>query len=256
MKKFAIAAKKDEVSKAIEIKMKQVLIQAGWIEDKHLPELVLCIGGDGTFLYAVHKYMHLEQQTSFLGIHTGTLGFFTDYTKDEVDECLKDLIENTPQHREVSLLEIKCDDQIYYALNEMRIENIIRTQEMEVKIDSEHFEYFRGTGMCVCTQSGSTAYNRSLRGAVIEQDLNLIQLHEITGIHHHKFHSLGVPIILNNQRNIEFTSNDFTDAFLCYDFLNIPLNNIKKINVRLSDKKIKLAKYKEISYLKRLQSLY
>ena len=257
MKKFAIAAKKDKISYALESKMKAALIQAGWQEDKQSPEIVLCIGGDGTFLYAVHKYMHLSNQVSFLGIHTGTLGFFTDYTKDEAEECIHDLLSKTPVFREVSLLEIQCDNkEKVYALNEMRIENIIRTQELDVMIDEEHFEIFRGTGMCVCTQSGSTAYNRSLRGAVIEQDLNLIQLHEITGIHHHKYHSLGVPFVLNSNRKITFTSNDFTNAFLCYDFLNQALDDVHQIRVQLSDKKIQLAKYREIPYLKRLKSLY
>lgn len=257
MRKFAIAAKKDEESSTLEIKMKETLIHAGWQEDKQSPELVICIGGDGTFLYAVHKYMDLSDQVSFIGVHTGTLGFFTDYTKEEAENCLKDLIEKEPTYREVSLLEIQCDEKdSVYALNEMRIENIIRTQELEVKIDDEHFESFRGTGMCVCTQMGSTAYNRSLKGAVIEQDLELIQLHEITGIHHHKYRSLGVPFILNSHRKITFTSNNFTDAFLCYDFLNISLNDTKKITVQLSNRKIRFAKYKEVPYLDRLKNLY
>lgn len=61
-----------------------------------------------------------------------------------------------------------------------RIENVIQTLDLEVMIDDEFFENYRGTGMCVCTQAGSTAYNRSLKGAVIDEGLNLLQLHEIT----------------------------------------------------------------------------
>ena len=136
----------------------------------------------------------------FLAIHTGTLGFFTDYTSDEVEECIYDILHNDPTFKHRSLLEITYGNNKYYALNEMRIENIVRTQTLNVNIDGYPFETFRGTGMCVSTQSGSTAYNRSLKGAVIEEGLDLIQLHEITGIHHRKYSSLGVSYIMSKER--------------------------------------------------------
>lgn len=256
MNKFGIVAKKDESSIQIEQNIKNQLIEKGWIEDKQNPQLVLCIGGDGTFLYAVHKYINQLDHCSFLAIHTGTLGFFTDYTADEIDQCIFDVLNKNPIYRTVPLLEIKCGKETYYAVNEMRIENVIRTQLLNVKIDGNAFETFRGTGMCVSTQSGSTAYNRSLKGAVIEEGLNLLQLHEITGIHHHKYRSLGVPYIMNPQRKIEFFSDNFNDAILCYDHKHIPLENINKIQVSLSSKSVKFAKYRNIDYLERLKDLY
>ena len=44
---------------------------------------MIFIGGDGTLLYAVQKYLDLLDDVNFVGIHTGTLGFFTDYTEEE-----------------------------------------------------------------------------------------------------------------------------------------------------------------------------
>lgn len=256
MNKFAIVSKKDDLSLLIEKYIIKKLNEKGWIYTEDNPNLVLCIGGDGTMLYAIHQYMNHKDAT-FLGIHTGTLGFFTDYTKEEADVCVKDILSLTPEYREVKLLKIQCDDQEpFYALNEVRIENIIRTQQMEVKIDGEHFEYYRGTGMCVCSQAGSTAYNRSLKGAVLDQDLELLQLHEITGIHHHKYHSLGVPYILNKHRKIEFTSDNFKDALLCYDSWHISLDNISKITISLGAKTIKFATYRKVPFLERLKNLY
>lgn len=256
MNKFVIVAKKDEISKSVESKITEVLLKNDWIVDKKKPELILCVGGDGTFLHAVHKYIHYIDHCSFLAIHTGTLGFFTDYTVDEIEICLNDILNKSPKLRSVPLLEIKCDDKIYYAVNEMRIENIIRTQLLDVRIDGEFLETFRGTGMCVSTQSGSTAYNRSLKGAVIEEGLNLLQLHEITGIHHHKYRSLGVPYILKPERVIEFTSDDFSNAFICYDQKSISLKNEHSIKVSLSDKQIHFAKYRDFPYTVRLKDLY
>lgn len=256
MKKFGIVAKKDENSILIEEKIKQALKKGNLVEDKMNPELVICIGGDGTFLHAIHKYMDRLDDCCFLAIHTGTLGFFTDYTADEVDACIFDILNKIPNKKSKRLLEIEYNNEKYYAVNEMRIENVIRTQLLDVFVDEELFETFRGTGMCVCTQSGSTAYNRSLKGAVIEEGLDLLQLNEITGIHHHKYHSLGVPYIMKEDRKIEFKSNDFNNAVLCYDHKHIPLDNFSSIRVKLSDKKIQIAEYRKINYLDRIKDLY
>lgn len=256
MNKFGIVAKKDEKSILIEKKIKEQLMDKGWLEDKKNPELVLCVGGDGTFLHAVHKYLDIVDNCCFLAIHTGTLGFFTDYTAEETDQCIFDILNKNPIIRSVPLLQITCGKKNYYAVNEMRIENVVRTQLLNVKVDGFPFESFRGTGMCVSTQSGSTAYNRSLKGAVIEEGLNLLQLHEITGIHHQKYRSLGVPYIMKPERTIEFFSDNFNDAILCYDQKHLLLDNVKHVKVSLSNKKINYAKYRNINYLERLRDLY
>lgn len=256
MKKFGIVAKKDECSSLIEKRIKEELINHDWIETKTNPELVICIGGDGTFLHAIHKYMNDLDQCCFLAIHTGTLGFFTDYTSDEIDLCINDILTKKPTLKSKKLLEIDYSNQKYYAVNEMRIENVIRTQLLEVDIDGQYFETFRGTGMCLSTQSGSTAYNRSLSGAVIEEGLELLQLQEITGIHHKKYSSLGVPYIMKRDRKIEFKSDDFNGAVLCYDHKHIPLNNEDSVKVCLSEKQFRIAEYREIDYLDRIRILY
>ena len=256
MKKFGVVAKKDECSSLIEKKIKEELVKHGWIETKIDPELIICVGGDGTFLHAIHKYMNELDKCCFLAIHTGTLGFFTDYTADEIDACINDILTKTPSVKNKKLLEIEYMDQKYYAVNEMRIENVVRTQLLEVGIDGQYFETFRGTGMCLSTQSGSTAYNRSLNGAVIEEGLELLQLQEITGIHHKKYSSLGVPYIMKNDRIIEFKSDDFNGAILCYDHKNIILEGNQSVKVKLSDKSFKIAEYRNIDYLDRIRILY
>lgn len=259
MKRFTVVAKKDEVSEEIEKHIKDVLTANGWKENKENPALVLCVGGDGTFLFAVHKYLKNTEKVAFLGIHTGTLGFFTDYTKDELDDCLNDILNKEMEINKVPLLQIELEGnkkEIYYAINEMRIENVIRTQDLTVTIDGEFFENYKGTGMCVSTQAGSTAYNRSLKGAVIDKGLNLLQLHEITGIHHSLYHSLGVPFILNSKRKICFTSSDFSSSILCFDHQHCKLDHVNSITVSISKKSVNFAIYRKISYLDRIRNLY
>lgn len=256
--KFAIVSKKDDKSFRVEMKVKETLIQAGWVYDKKSPSLVICIGGDGTLLYAVHLYTDVIHKVDFLGIHTGTLGFFTDYTEEQVDECLYDILHKQPKVSESDLLEITLDSSIekLYALNEMRIENIEKSQITDIFVDGEYFECCHGSGICLSTQAGSTAYNRSLGGAVIDSGTSLMQLAEITPIQHSKHRSLGNPYILDSSRTITFCSESFDTAYLCYDHLNQSLKGVANISCKISTKKVRFARYKEYSYLKRLKNLY
>lgn len=257
MEKFSIVAKKNEKSYIIEEKIKSILKQHGWQYDKKNPELVICVGGDGTLLYAVHKYLNQLENVKFVGIHTGTLGFFTDYTEEEVDVCIQDIIQKEPSIFSSSMLQIKIDDRkTVYALNEMRIENIIKTQVLDTYVDDEFFETCRGSGICLSTQAGSTAYNRSLRGAVIDNGLSLMQLAEITAIQHSKHRSLGNPYILKNDRKVLFESDDFSSSMLCYDHLHMQLKGTQKVICTMSDNYVHFARYREYSYLKRLKNLY
>ncbi|MDE6476098.1 MAG: NAD kinase [Erysipelotrichaceae bacterium] len=259
MKSFVIIAKKNEKSNRIKQEVKEKLLKHGWKYNKQFPELIICIGGDGTLLYAVHKYLSLIDQVKFVAIHTGTLGFFTDYTDDEVAICIDDILYKEPCIVSSPLLKIDIYGDTHktkYALNEMRIENIKKTQILDVTIDDEYFETCRGSGICLSTQAGSTAYNRSLNGAVIDSGLSLMQLAEITGIQHSKHRSLRNPYILHNERKVMFYSSNFHSAFLCYDHLTISLKDAEKVQCEIADKCVKFARYREYSYLSRLKNLY
>lgn len=256
MNKFAVVAKKDEKSSLIERLVKKRLITDNWIMDKEHPQLIICVGGDGTLLYAVHKYIDRLESVCFVGIHTGTLGFFTDYTVAELDTFFLDILHHEPNIFCSYLLDIHVDEKHLYALNELRIENVKRTQEVKISVDGESFEKCRGSGICLSTQAGSTAYNRSLGGAVIDNGLNIMQLAEITAIQHRKQRSLGNPYILKMDRKVTLTSDDFSDALLCYDHLHQSLDGIKQIVATMSERCVRFARYREYSYLQRLKNLY
>ncbi len=256
MQKFSIVAKKNEKSFFIEQTIKDQLIAAHWQYDKKSPDLVICVGGDGTLLYAVHKYLDQLDHVQFVGIHTGMLGFFTDYTEEEVEQCIQDILHTEPKLFHSHLLHIKVGTQEYYALNEMRIESVRQTQVLDVYVDGEFFETCRGSGVCLSTQAGATAYNRSLGGAVIDSGLSVMQMTEITAIQHSKHRSLGSPYILKDDRKVVFKSDDFSTAVLCFDHRSVSLKQITEIECTMSQRCVHFARYREHSYLKRLKSLY
>lgn len=260
MKRFTISAKHDEISSQLERKLKEKLVSKQWIDDDINPEIVFTIGGDGTFLHAVHKYLSKLSKINFVGIHTGTLGFYTDYEADEIDEAIEDILYNQPKIDEIRMLKIEAKNgkvsKPYYALNEARIENIIKTQTIHVTINDEYLEMFRGNGLCVSAQAGSTAYNRSIFGAVLSVGIEGLQLTEISGIHHKASRSLGSPLIVSSKSKICFKNDSFEKALLLYDYKHLSLDDITEIHISLSNKKVKIARFRPTSYIRRLQSLF
>ena len=199
-----------------------------------LGKTVLVIGGDGTFIYAVHQYIDVLDRVRFFGIHTGTLGFYTDYRDTDFEEFTSDFVKGKVTEYSYPILEGKTEHETYYGINEIRVENAVRTQEMKVYLNNSLFETYRGTGMCVSTQLGSTAYNRSVGGAVIQEGLSLIQMTEIA-----------------------FTSKSFEGAMLGADSEVFPLDNAKRIEISVSrSKSVRMLKGRDVYYFDRLQSLF
>ena len=82
---FALVVRPDETSRRIAEIIRNALKQRGYVEQENCPYTVFVIGGDGTFIVAVHKYMTHLNEVRFYGIHTGTLGFYTDYRDCDLD---------------------------------------------------------------------------------------------------------------------------------------------------------------------------
>lgn len=257
MKTFTIVARPDEHSERVAAILKSKLENILMWNDEE-PDLCFTVGGDGTFLFAVHRYEDKLDRVHFIGIHAGTLGFFTDYRNDEIEQCIQDVMNKEPKIVESQLLEISIDEMSdkVYALNEMRVENSRRTQLLDIFVNGEKLETYRGTGICVCTQIGSTAYNRSVHGAIIQEGLPVIQIAEIAGIHHREFQSLGSPIVLKEDSVVKLVAEDLSGALLCTDSDSRPLDGAHEVVCQLSKKSVKMARYREVSYIERLKSLF
>ena len=256
MKKFNIVARSDTKSQEYKQILKNKCQNAGLVYDEQSPNVVIVIGGDGSVLYAISKYMNIIEDIVFVGVKTGTLGFFCDYQDNEFDLLINDILFDRLQICSYPLLQAKCDGykQIFYALNEIRVEDIVSTLHLDVIINDQLFEHYRGTGMCVSTQLGSSAYNRSLGGALIEEGLDLMQMTQIAGIHHCQYRSLQSPLILSKSSKVCLQSDQFASARMGLDVLSFSLENSKKIEISYSNRYVQLVR--RVSYLKRLTTLF
>ncbi len=254
---FAMVVRPDPVSALTAQKLREMLTDRGFREDPKEAVCVIVIGGDGTFLWAIHEYMESLRRRVFVGVHSGTLGFFMDYMDSEKEEFVEDMTRGMLQVERYPVLEARTEGECLYAVNEVRIENPIRTQNITVYLDGEKFEDFRGSGMCLCSQLGSGAYNRSLGGAVLQKGLRAIELAEIAGIHHSRFRSLGVPFVMSDRTRVTFVSEDFTGAVLGTDSSVMNLPPHARVEVRCSsDCPLQIVRGKKVSDFRRLERLF
>ncbi len=252
---FAIFTRDDDYSKQIEKKCYDELIKKGFVENKTAPDYVIFIGGDGTFLRAVQHYFKYIDQIVFIGIKSGTLGFYCVYESNEIEKMVLDLVSNNLISESYPLLKGTIFDHEriidqFYAVNEIRIENPFKTMICEVFIDDEYLEEFRGNGILVSSTLGSTAYNKSCGGAVIDFNLNLLELTEIAPIENIVYRSLKQSMILTPERVITIKS-PFHDEVVGYDHKLYKLQDkITHVSISYSDKKVKLVTKKFISSIR------
>ncbi|MBP3398536.1 MAG: NAD(+)/NADH kinase [Erysipelotrichaceae bacterium] len=258
MPTYSVIIRGDENSLNIKDKIETRLSKAGYLYNEEEPETIFVVGGDGTFLKAIHQYAEQLNEIQFIGIHTGTLGFMCDYQIEDVDELLEMFIHQQPRIFNYSVLQVELENlnKTIYAFNEIRIENIINTLTMDLWINDEYFEKFKGTGICLCTQIGSTAVNRSLGGAVIQHGLPLLELSEIAGVHHWKHRSLRSSLILKEDAVIRVKPETFNNTFLCYDHESMQLDHCTGCTIKNSPYQVRIARYKQYSYLKRLKNVF
>jgi NAD+ kinase len=142
-------------------------------------ELVLVLGGDGTFL----RGAELARAASIpvLGINLGRIGFLAETEAEHLEEALAMVVrrEYRVEHRMTLDVIVRVDDEIIergWALNEASIENVSRLGVLEVvlEVDGRPVSSFGCDGVLVATPTGSTAYAFSAGGPVVWPELEAL----------------------------------------------------------------------------------
>ena len=255
--KVAIYANDREQSQEVKQYLLVKLFEANIMVDEQQPDIVFTIGGDGTVLQGVHRYIDQIEQVKFIGIHTGHLGYYTDWLPNEVDELIEFIQQPDSKVSHYPLLSITIYEnnstQRLYALNEMTILNAHRTQHLNITINDLFLESFRGTGICLATPTGSTAYNKSLGGAILYPSLEAFQMTEIASINNNVYRTIGSPLIIPKEQTIIIQSEDFRDITITQDHILTNYENVQKIKVNLSTRRVQFVKRKKGLFWERVK---
>ncbi len=166
-------------------------------------DLIVVIGGDGTFLGAARDLV--ADSVSLLGVNLGRLGFLADITPKEMTERLDEILggELCSEQRGLLRAQVYRDGvcfQSAIALNEVSLHkwNIARLIEFTLYVDGKLVNSQRSDGLIVSTPTGSTAYALSGGGPLLHPKLNAMVLVPICP------HTLSLrPLVLGGDSRVE-----------------------------------------------------
>lgn len=238
------------------------LCQEGCFErDDVSPDVVITVGGDGTLLGAFHHYRNQLNRIRFVAIHTGHLGFYTDWRNFEVDQLIESLKQDKGEHVSYPLLDVnvkfKSGDVIRYAaLNEATLRKVNGTLLCEVYINGELFENFRGDGLCVATPTGSTGLSKSLGGAVVHPRAEVMQMTEMASINNRVYRTLSSPMIFAKDNVLTLRPESKEGMVMAIDHLTYDANEIEEIQLQISGERISFAAYRHTPFWDRVEDAF
>lgn len=228
--------------------------------DEKNPDIVFSFGGDGTMLGAIHKYEDILEKVKFIGINTGRLGFFNDYNMEELPEIFENLKKGNYKVDYYQLLEYTLENEEKtmsgYAVNEVAITNPIHTQIIDIYINGKLFETFRGTGFLISPPTGSTAYNKSVGGSVIDPNIRAIQLTEIAPINNRVYKVLQSPLILSDYAKLKLSVKESDFNYIAVDGKYLEFNRLKNIYAKLSEKAVGFIMKKDTDFFDRVRRAF
>ena len=138
-------------------------------------DLVVAIGGDGTVLKAVR--LARNSGAPIYGINDGRLGYLTDTLPDDLPTVLDRMAAGEWLTSERMLLAASINGAPpTIGLNDVVVEKVEnqRTVRLGISIDGEPFINYPADGVVVATATGSTAYNLSAGGPLIDPALDML----------------------------------------------------------------------------------
>lgn len=254
--RFCISYREGEKIKKTINFVEENLLKAGFVYDEINPEIVISIGGDGTFLRAIQKYFLLNPL--FANINFGNLGYLCEYTNEELDDFLKDILSKEYVEKEIALLKATYQDKERYALNEFRVESSNGdTLIFDVFINDTYLETLKADGCLVSTSIGSSAMARSLGGAIVDNEIEMIQFVEKAPIQNRTYESIRSPFVLQKDKVIKIENIKNKEFCIYYDAKTEFIQNYKgDIVIKLSDKKVRVLKNTRNNYIKKTHEAF
>jgi NAD+ kinase len=146
-------------------------------------DLIISLGGDGTLLQAA-KWAPTAT-TPLLGVNTGHLGFLTAYTLGESHLVVPDILNDNLLIEPRMTLNIEGDgfpDDVHpYALNEIALLKADTSSMINIhtSVNDLFLTDYLADGLIISTPTGSTGYNLSVGGPIVQPTLRCMILNPV-----------------------------------------------------------------------------
>ncbi|MEE8138581.1 MAG: NAD(+)/NADH kinase [Thermoanaerobaculia bacterium] len=167
-------------------------------------DLVIVLGGDGTLLSIARS---LKGEVPILGVNLGNLGFLTEIGRAELYPTLVDVLAGSLEVEERALLDVALErasgeGASYRVVNDAVVTKsaLARIIELTLRVDGRLVAAYRSDGLIISTPTGSTAYNLSAGGPIVNPLLPVMMVTPICP------HTLSLrPIVVPDTSAIEVT---------------------------------------------------
>lgn len=207
-------------------------------------ELNITIGGDGAFLRGVRESKF--SSTPFIGINTGTLGFYPEIAPENLESFIQDYKSGNYTVNTVNLIESEIfaagRSEKIYAVNDIILKRKdMKTIHLDVVIASNHLEKISGDGLIISSPLGSSAYNKSAGGSLVYPSLKTLQITPLSPIISNAYRCLDCSIIVPPEFEISIYPERKEDYYvaLLADGEIFEYDEIEYVHFRTSKKVIK-----------------
>ena len=216
-------------------------------------DFALSVGGDGTFLTTAALVGHLD--IPILGINCGHLGYLAEVQTEEIDAVLDQLITNNYTIEQRRMLEVTCQQEgkivSPFALNEVAIlkSGLSSMITIDVTLNGEFLHNYKADGLLIATPTGSTAYNLSVGGPLLDPHVNAIILTPVAT------HSLNIrPLVVLDDSKIDVKiSSRNGNYLLSVDGRSQVLNQDLQLHIERSQRTIKLVRINGQTFMQSLK---
>ena len=205
-------------------------------------DFAISVGGEGTFLTTASMVGHLN--IPILGINCGHLGYLAEVQTGDVDYVLDQLINNQYTIEKRCMLEVSSSKggKIVspFALNEVAIlkSGLSSMITVEVTLNGEFLHSYKADGLLVATPTGSTAYNLSVGGPLLDPHVNAIILSPVAT------HSLNIrPLVVQDDSKIDLKISSRNGNYMVsVDGRSQVVNQDIQLHIERSSRTIKLVR--------------
>lgn len=221
-------------------------------------DAILVLGGDGTMILAARDLVKLD--IPILGINLGHLGFLAEVDEQDMEETIEKLFLEEYHVESRMMLEgnILGTGEKIVALNDIVVgrSGSMRVIDYNIYVDDILLNKYRADGIIVSTPTGSTAYNMSAGGPIVEPGSDIIVL---TPICPHTLNTRSIVLSPDSKIEIEIcedrhADNDSDGKMAYFDGnTSLSLRTGDRLCVRKSNQDTKIIKLRNRSFVKILQ---
>ena len=216
-------------------------------------DFALSVGGDGTFLTTASLVGHLD--IPILGINCGHLGYLAEVQTENIEAVLDQLVNNNYTIEQRRMLEVVCQQEgkiaLPYALNEVGIlkSGLSSMITVEVTLNGEFLHNYKADGLLIATPTGSTAYNLSVGGPLLDPHVNAIILSPVAT---HSFNIRPLVVLDESKIDLKISSRN-GNYLLSVDGRSQVLNQDIQLHIERSQRTIKLVRIDGQTFMQSLK---